>query len=887
MSRPRASRRCFGMLPFAAMTAISCAAVTSAAEGQSATEEQPASVDSRDAASAEAAAAVGDAETIDAAEDADTAAAPEADDGAVRAEPLEPTYPVSAIDVGWATADFERWPFLRDVLLLADEADPESGVRARAIGDVMVPIIRDAAGVWRLIEAGDDAEPISFGPFFEEPIEPGTVFTAGALDAIVEALSAEHADRTLRVWIDPADIDPGTGRDLRREGEPLTFRYAWDGEPIEISRFRLVSPLEEMVPESVFADVIEGATVSLHDADGVWVAARPGPATELPLATLFSPDGEGTYGVSAVQVVLEAVRDAFVSRDWLGVRVRPAGRPFNALAGNRGQPAVPRFEDARVVTGGGPALDRVFPVEVLLAVARDIRTIGSSPDPDPGIETGTDIPRHRRFIRTSPVAVYGGPEWGQAEPDPDDPIVQRREATGGALPVAGPGDTRADGTPAYLIRRGELDDYLFRMSRYPGRRVDVAITPGPDATDASDPTAGAGVTLDYLISETKPLFLYGQASNTGTAQTDRIRYRFGLVHSQLTDSDDTLSLEFSTPDFDRNLAANASYAARVGDLDRLRWRVFGGWGQYLASEVGFFGQDFSGDSWAVGGELAWNFFQDREHFLDLIVGTRFLDARTEDPLLAQEGAARFIVPYLGLRYERLSDIASTNAIVLFEYSDGAWTNNDPDDLNEIGRLQPDEEWYKLRWDVSHAFYLEPVLDRAAWQDLSTPESSTLAHELAFRVRGQYAFDRRLIPQEEQVAGGLFTVRGYPESVSVGDTVVLATAEYRLHLPRLFGVTPDPGEDFFGRPFRAAPQFVLGPTDWDLIFRGFVDFAYTEKSDAFGFEDDETLLGAGVGVQLRLRNNVDVRVDWGFALEELEGRTESGSNRVHFLASLLF
>ena len=54
------------------------------------------------------------------------------------------------------------------------------------------------------------------------------------------------------------------------------------------------------------------------------------------------------------------------------------------------------------------------------------------------------------------------------------------------------------------------------------------------------------------------------------------------------------------------------------------------------------------------------------------------------------------------------------------------------------------------FDASLAFYLEPLLDRAAWEDPSTPASSTLAHEMAFLARGQWALGHRLVPQFQQV-----------------------------------------------------------------------------------------------------------------------------------------
>ena len=92
------------------------------------------------------------------------------------------------------------------------------------------------------------------------------------------------------------------------------------------------------------------------------------------------------------------------------------------------------------------------------------------------------------------------------------------------------------------------------------------------------------------------------------------------------------------------------------------------------------------------------------------------------------------------------------------------TDADDANLANLGRLDIDDDWFVLVWDAEHSFYLEPLLNREAWSDVTTPESSTLAHEIAVAFRGQFALDdSRLIPQAERVAGGLYTVRGYPES----------------------------------------------------------------------------------------------------------------------------
>ena len=96
------------------------------------------------------------------------------------------------------------------------------------------------------------------------------------------------------------------------------------------------------------------------------------------------------------------------------------------------------------------------------------------------------------------------------------------------------------------------------------------------------------------------------------------------------------------------------------------------------------------------------------------------------------------------------------------------------------------------------------------------------------------------------------------------------------------------DDLFGRPFRFAPQYVYGQPDWDLTLSAFVDVGHAKPADQQFFETEETLIGAGVGLGVQFKRNVTARVDWGFALRDSQiGNIEAGSDRVHFILTLLY
>ena len=162
------------------------------------------------------------------------------------------------------------------------------------------------------------------------------------------------------------------------------------------------------------------------------------------------------------------------------------------------------------------------------------------------------------------------------------------------------------------------------------------------------------------------------------------------------------------------------------------------------------------------------------------------------------------------------------------------------------------------------------------------------------ARAVFAFGSRLFPQAEDVAGGLYSVRGYPESIMAGDSVYVINTEYRIHIPRLFPIQQDPTRTPFlwNKSFRASPQQAYGHPDWDLISRVFVDVGRVLYSDAQSFERNGTLVGTGVGLELQYKQNFNLRVDWGIALNALQNpdptqTVSAGSNRFNISATILY
>src|SRR5262249_2028152 len=141
------------------------------------------------------------------------------------------------------------------------------------------------------------------------------------------------------------------------------------------------------------------------------------------------------------------------------------------------------------------------------------------------------------------------------------------------------------------------------------------------------------------------------------------------IHNQLTGNDDALSLEYTTAGFNStSIALVASYGAPVMDFRRLRWRGYGSYSAFEASDVGASSSNFNGQELQVGAEVIWNFFQHRDLFLDGVFGGRFDHIHTRDNTTGGNASADFGVPYVSLRAERTRDTNVLSASSTFSYS---------------------------------------------------------------------------------------------------------------------------------------------------------------------------------------------------------------------------
>lgn len=429
--------------------------------------------------------------------------------------------------------------------------------------------------------------------------------------------------------------------------------------------------------------------------------------------------------------------------------------------------------------------------------------------------------------------------------------------------------------PGSLFRQDVLNDYLYGLSLHPGRRVEASIA------SAGEP---GKVVLDYLVNEAKSWQVFSQFNNYGTESTGKNRGRLGFQHSQLTNHDDILNFDFVSTEDLGTYGAFLSYRIPVWRPAKLVARVYGSYGDFVATQAaGTIDLRYVGKNWLGGLEFSNRLSLWRGWHLVSVLGANFnhyefsrlivLPSLEASPLA--NGASDFLVPFIGTTLSREFSWGALSAGVRFDHSVDKYADPDPTTgyLN-LGRREVDPEWTAVRWNFQGTAYLEALFTRT--------RPTSLAHEFSVRGKGRTLLDgRRLIPHEQEALGGALSVRGYKEALVSADEFIEGTVEYAWHLPR--SLRPGPQSRFFRWPFKWRPKEVGQNPDWDLVFRVFYDYAYRSVNPPVSMlqqqqenpgkalpyaEQSFGMYGRGVGIALVVKQNFSLRCDYGQALSTL-------------------
>lgn len=417
-----------------------------------------------------------------------------------------------------------------------------------------------------------------------------------------------------------------------------------------------------------------------------------------------------------------------------------------------------------------------------------------------------------------------------------------------------------------------LNNYLHALNRHPGRRVDLEIGP------ASNGIPGE-VAFDFIVSEPRPWHVYFNANNNVPKVIDRWQESIGFIHTQLTGNDDILKLDASTDSFDRLYQFSASYEAPLGRTIGTRWQLSSSYSRFVSAEFALPQNLFVGTQAIVTGEIATNLAQWGRLFLDFVADLQYRHIHNTGHFLFSSATKNFLLPSLGLKMVQLKREMKWIASLSVQSSMSSLFWDVKKHLDNLGRQDISPNWAIVQGGLYGSFYLEPLFN--------PPEKvKRLAHEITLIGQFQNACNQRLIPELEGILGGLYTVRGYPQSTIAGDNSYMGSIEYRLHIPQLFRPRTTAKTKLFGKSFQWAPDKPKGNVDWDLLLRGFYDIGQTTVNQKKSREKNHLIMGAGIGLELVMWQNIFIRGDFGHGFKAANG-IDAGNNEFYFSSTFVY
>lgn len=421
-----------------------------------------------------------------------------------------------------------------------------------------------------------------------------------------------------------------------------------------------------------------------------------------------------------------------------------------------------------------------------------------------------------------------------------------------------------DGLDDDLFSKERLDSYLSFLNRHPNRRVDARIYPLNQENR---------VGIDYLVAENRPWRVFFDVGNTGNHVTGLWQETFGVLHTQLTGVDDILRFDWTTDSFHSYYTFISSYDRPILAWPRARWKLYGMFNRYAASDLGFPDKIFTGTQGVVDLTFRENGVQVGSFFIDFLEGLRYYNIHVKNRLaLIPKGKTQFAAPVFGFQMEQIKPLWRFFFRFEGQTSPNEFLASGRQDIDLLGRLDTSKGWTILSANFLTGFYTN---------------AEKPVHEFIFLGQGQYAFNYRLIPQLKFVVGGFNTVRGYPEAINSGDSAWLGRGEYVFHLAPLFTPNPYSKTTLFSKQFRKVPEYAGGRADWDFLVRVFVDACRSIDNDLIpGLEANSTLVSTGVGTEIDLWQNFMVRVDWGITLQEAI-KTDVGHSIVYLNSTIAY
>ncbi len=417
-----------------------------------------------------------------------------------------------------------------------------------------------------------------------------------------------------------------------------------------------------------------------------------------------------------------------------------------------------------------------------------------------------------------------------------------------------------------LMQANNLENYVYFLNRHPRRHVELEV-------GSEDGVGDLGV--DFVVHEDKPWRVFGNINNAGPPDLNRWQGAVGYLNTQVTGNDDIMQIDVASDGFHSYHAVNISYDRPFPNDPKWRWQIEGAQTRFLAPQLGFSTDVFTGNTYSAELSVINNFYQNKMLFLDAKVSLQYEFIDVHFDMISLKGRESFVMPTFSFLTSYISKKAKAFLEASFTFPINFMTQVRQSDLDRLGRTDVTKNWQMGELSAFGSYFIDPFL----------------VNEVSLAVGGQTSFTARLIPQFQGILGGLYTVRGYPASVAAGDSTLYSRAEYMFHIPQMLKIRPPMHRSFFGKKgFKLAPSFEGDKADWDLILRLFFDagrvWNVSGKDVFVEPHGDDTLLGSGFGGEFIFSDNVFIRADYGYALKKVEN-VSKGSQQFYFSATVMY
>ena len=404
--------------------------------------------------------------------------------------------------------------------------------------------------------------------------------------------------------------------------------------------------------------------------------------------------------------------------------------------------------------------------------------------------------------------------------------------------------------------RKESFQFWKRYGTIPGISSRILLVPGDRPG-----TVEALLEAKYKKNPNTSIFL----SNAGTDTLGNWIWGASYTDSRVSDYGDQFAANHVRSNTGARHSTSLSYRRPVIFPNLLETGLNFGISQYDASSFAITRIDFDGKTKFADWYLRWNPTQTEweNYSLSFELGLRSENLQAANSLLTGRADAHFLTPRAALQFLTNGKYLKTKSRIQVS---GNLESIDKNDLTLLGGVQVEDQSRRIQIDYQEAFQIGKwLIDNFP----NTFDSLWKDHLVVSRARLDYGLEKvRHLPQRQFITGGTGSVRGYPESPAAGDNGFFLSSEYRIPLPKFETETE------------------LGSVSSNFI--PFVDWAETEVNQPMSYESDKSLLGAGVGLEMKFSNGLFSRLDLATPLREiknsgsvLEG-TRNEDHRIHAL-----